>query len=455
MPPITGLVEQREWAPTPLAFRPPIVLQDAVRQLRSCVAFGVPVVLVVVVAIAWAILGSSISGAVVANGVLVVESGSKKVQHPAGGIVDRVLVSEGEEVKLGQTLLTLDSTLLNARLEATRVSLVETRARFDRLTAERNGAGTVDFPSFSGSHVMRDPGVKAVLENERRQFALDQAIRESERTQIEQRVRQAELEVDSLRAHYDSTKQQSDLAFNSLRESRRLFAQRLITRDKLAEDERNFVALRGSGLALAASIAAGEGKTAETRLLSLRADQDFDNRMQQQIDEARRRLVELAEQNIVAADAARRTAILAPQDGVVSELVAMAPGSVIQPAEKIMQIVPDADALVGEFRLKTTDVDEISVGQTAEIHLSAFDRATTPVINGRIESLSADRIEDQRTGAEYYVARVTIPKPELDRLGKMKLRPGMPIDIYAKTGDRRILSYLIKPLTDQLDRSFR
>ena len=139
----------------------------------------------------------------------------------------------------------------------------------------------------------------------------------------------------------------------------------------------------------------------------------------------------------------------------MDQLSVHAEGAVISPAEAIMQVVPDKDALVAELKLAPQDIDQISVGQPVSLRFPAFNQRITPELNGRVETVSADLATDQRSGQSYYIVRARVPKQEWDRLGQLTPLPGMPAEAYMQTGQRSVLAYLTKPMTDQIRRAFK
>jgi membrane fusion protein, type I secretion system len=158
---------------------------------------------------------------------------------------------------------------------------------------------------------------------------------------------------------------------------------------------------------------------------------------------------------VTAEDQLKRVDIRAPQHGVVHQLNVHTVGGVVSPAEPLMMIVPETDLLTVEAKIAPTDIDQVYLGQVASLRFSAFNQRTTPEIQGKISRISADVTPDQRSGQSFYTARVSITPEELARLGAVKLLPGMPAEVFAKTYDRSLLSYFIKPLSDQIARAFR
>lgn len=424
-------------------------------RLRRSVRFATAAILFFALGLGIFMGNTVIAGAVIGQGTLAVKSGPKKVQHPTGGVVDRLFVAEGERVAAGQPLVSLDSTVANARLKAVAAGIVQNQAKLDRLTAERDGARTLDFPSVPADAVLRDPAAEDYLDGERRQFEFRRAGREGERAQIGERIRQTEDEVRGLEAQLDAVREQVRFADANVEGSRSLFRQKLATRDILTTKEQARSELAASRASLEASIAASRGKIAELRLNGIQAEQNFRARTSDELAQTRLTLSQLVEQQIAAADAVRRNLLVAPQDGTVHELAVRTVGGVVQPAETLMLIVPDADRLVGEVHMRPSDIDQLHVGQEAEIHFSAFDRGTTPSLKGAVASISPDLVPDARGGAPFYLARIDIPDREVARLDGLRLMPGMPVEVFVRTGERRIVSYILKPLTDQMARAFR
>jgi HlyD family secretion protein len=164
---------------------------------------------------------------------------------------------------------------------------------------------------------------------------------------------------------------------------------------------------------------------------------------------------ELAEKRVAAEDQLKRIDIRSPQDGIVHELAVHTVGGVIAPGDALMLVVPQADDLAIEVRVQPQDIDQLKVGQDAVLRLSAFNQRTTPEVRGRISRIAADLTQDSKTGAAYYTARIAAEEDEMRQLNELKLVPGMPVEAFIRTGERTALSYLTKPLTDQMNRAFR
>ena len=224
---------------------------------------------------------------------------------------------------------------------------------------------------------------------------------------------------------------------------------------RLTALERDQARLQGERSQLMGTIAEAKGKITETELQIIQVDQDLRSEVGKALAETRAKVSELIERKVAASDQLKRTDILAPQSGIVKQLAVHTVGGVISPGEQIMLIVPDADALTVEAKIAPHDIDQLYLGQVAGLRFTAFNQRTTPEIEGKISLISPDITQDQKTGASYYLVRITLNPSEIVRLGDVKLIAGMPVDAFIKTGERTMLSYLIKPLRDQAERAFK
>ncbi len=236
---------------------------------------------------------------------------------------------------------------------------------------------------------------------------------------------------------------------------RTLWDKKLVPITRLTALERDAARIEGERSQLAGIIAQSKGKIAEIELQIIQIGQDLRSEVGKDLVEVRSKLSELAERKIAAMDQLNRVDIRAPQNGRVHQLAVHTIGGVIAPGEKIMLIVPDADALAIEVKISPQDIDHVHLGQTAILRFSAFNQRTTPEVNGEVSLVSPDLTVDQRTGASYYTARILLKPNEAERLNGAKLIPGMPADAFIQTGGRTALSYLMKPLRDQAAKAFK
>lgn len=424
------------------------------RSIRRHLAIGMAIGLALIgTAGAWA-TSTQLAGAVVASGNFVVDSHIKKVQHPTGGVVGEILVREGEKVEAGQVLMRLDPTQTKANLAIVIKRLDELMARLARLEAERDGRDDIEFSEVLTAR-LADEDVASAIDSERKLFEFREQSRKGRKSQLIERITQFEHEIEGLLAQqqaYDRGLAILDGEIGSLRslhEKGIVSVQRL---NELQTKAATFQGERGGKVALQAQAA---GRIAETKLQILQIDEDLKAEVGKELREVQAQLGELVERRIAAEDQLRRIDMLAPQGGIVHQLNVHTVGGVISPADVVMSIVPDGDKLAIDARIQPRDIDQIQLGQPVVLRLSAFNQRATPELNGSISRIPADLTEDPRSGLAYYVVRIAVPGAELSRLGPLEPVPGMPAEAFIQTGTRTALSYLIKPLSDQINRAFR
>ena len=402
---------------------------------------------------AWAST-THLAGAVMASGHFVVDSYVKRIQHPTGGVVGEILVREGQRVAAGEVLMRLDATQTRANLAIVTKRLDELNARLARLEAERDDLATISFPA---SLLQRrgNSDVDLVLQSEERLFEFRRKSREGNKSQLLEEITQFEHEIAGLKAQelaYDRGLKVLEAEIASLRalhEKGIVSVQRL---NGLETQAATFGGERGEKIAFQAQAA---GRISETKLQIAQIDQDLKTEVGRELREVQGQIGEFVERKIAAEDQLRRIDIPAPQEGTVHELTVHTIGGVISPADVIMSIVPESDKLALEVRILPQDIDQITVGQKAVVRMSAFNQRTTPELNGTVTRVAADLTEDPRTGFSYYLVRLLLPADELLRLDGLVLVPGMPAEAFIQTGERTALSYLAKPLSDQIRRAFR
>ena len=424
------------------------------RSIRRHLLLGLVVVLLLAGGIGGWAATAEISGALVAQGSIVVDSNIKRVQHPTGGVVGEVRVRDGDLVKAGDVLVRLDDTVMKASLAIVTKGLNTLYARAARLQAEAQGADHVSFPKSLVDQA-GDPDVKAVIASEENQFQVRRAGRLGQRAQLRERISQLQEEIGGLAAQEDAKSREIDLINKELEGVRDLYAKNLVQLSRLTALERDAARLEGDRGQFVAAKAQVKGKIAETELQVIQIDKDLSTEVSKELREVNDKIGELVERKVTAEDQLRRVEIKAPQDGVVLQSNVHTVGGVIAAGDTIMQIVPQRDTLAVDARVNPQDVDQVRIGQKVLLRLSAFNQRTTPELNGEVIRLSPDTTTDQRTGQSYYTIRVSIPAAELARLDNVKLLPGMPVETFVQTGERTILAYLVKPLHDQLMRAFR
>jgi HlyD family secretion protein len=397
---------------------------------------------------------TQIAGALIAQGSVVVDSNVKKVQHPTGGVVGKLNVQDGDRVKAGDILVQLDDTITRANLAIVTKGLDELAARKARLEAERDGADSLTFPPALLARAS-EPSVAVALNNERKLFELRRSARLGQKAQLNQRITQLQDEIRGLTAQQEAKAREITLIGKELEGVRELWKNNLVQITRLTALERDAARLEGERGQLMAAVAQAKGKISETELQVIQIDQDLSSEVAKDMREVDAKSGEYVERKVAAEDQLKRIDIRAPQDGFVLESKVHTVGGVIPAGDAIMLIVPETDNLMVEAKVNPHEIDQVQVGQTAVLRFSAFNLRTTPEINGTVTRVSADTTTDQRTGQSYYTTRIAMPKKEIARLGDVKLIPGMPVEAFVQTGERSVMSYLMKPLQDQFMRAFR
>ncbi len=397
---------------------------------------------------------TDISGAVIAPGVLVVDTHVKKVQHPTGGIVGEILVRDGDRVEAGDVVLRLDDTITRANRAIIVKGLTELVARKARLEAERDGADAVTVSAALAAR-SNDEQVAHVIAGEQRLFDLRQASRIGQKDQLRQRITQLRESITGLQLQADAKAEEIVLIARELKGARDLFERNLYPITKMTNLEREATRVKGEKGNLISASARARAMVAETELQIIQIDRDLASEVAKELREIDAKIGEFVERKVTAEDQLKRIDIRAPQAGIVHQSIAHTVDGVINAGETIMLIVPRAENLTVEAKVSPQDIDQLRLGQTAMLRFSAFNQRAAPEIEGTLSRISADITTDERTGASYYTVRVAMSVEEIARLGDVALVPGMPVEVFAKTGDRKVISYLVKPLSDQITRAFR
>lgn len=397
---------------------------------------------------------ANLNGAVVSHGTFVVDSYVKKVQHPAGGVVGEILVKDGEKVAAGDVLLRLDATFTRANLAIVTKRLDQITARLARLEAERDDKQEIEFPP---SLVARqgDPDVAAALYSEERLFAFRRESREGRKAQLRERIAQFEHEIEGLKAQEQAFARGLKVLESEIAALRPLFDQGFVNTQRLNSLETQAATFGGELGEKIAYRAQAAGRISETKLQILSVDQDLKAEVGQELREIQAQISEFVERKVAAEEELRRIDILAPQGGIVHQLSVHTVGGVIAPADVIMSLVPESEELALEVQINPQDIDQVMLAQKAVLRMSAFNLRITPELNGYVSRIAADLTMDERTGISWYLVRIAVAPEELTMLGDLTLVPGMPAEALIQTGERTALSYLVKPLSDQINRAFR
>jgi HlyD family secretion protein len=394
-----------------------------------------------------------LAGAVVVPGNLVVQSNVKTIQHPTGGVVAEVPVHNGSRVNIGDLLLRLDATQAQASLQMVSKQLDESRARMARLLAERDGLPLPEIPAEMAAR-LDESAVKNLLASEETQFKARANARYSQKDLLQSRVAQLGEEIAGLDAQVASKGKQLELIAGELTGVQDLYDKRLVPLTRLTTLQRETARIEGERGQLISAIAETKAKVGEAQLQIVKLDQDFRTDVVKELGETQGKAAELEQRGVAARDIIDRIELRAPTSGIIHQLSAHTIGGVIRAGDAIMEVVPDSDDLQIEARLQPNDIDQVQVGQKALIRFSAFNQRVTPQLVGLVSYVSADVSHDQQTNAAYFTVRMTLPDDERRRLAGLQLVSGMPAEVFMQTGSRTMMSYLLKPITDQFNRAF-
>ncbi len=406
----------------------------------------------VVLAGGWAGL-IPLAAAVVVPGNLVVQSNVKTVQHPTGGVVAQIAVRNGMRVANGDLLVRLDATQAQASLQVVSKQLDDVRARIARLVAERDGLPRPEVPTEMATR-LEESSIKDLLASEDTQFKARKNARDSQKDLLQSRISQLGEEIGGLDAQVSSKAKQLELITGELSGVQDLYDKRLVPLTRLTTLQRESARIEGERGQLISTIAETKSKIGEAQLQTVKLDQDFRTDVVKELGETQAKEAELVQKGVAARDLLDRIDIRAPTSGIVHQLSAHTVGGVIRAGDAIMEIVPDSDDLQIEAHLQPNDIDQVRVGQQSFVRFSAFNQRTTPQLLGQVSYVSADTTRDQQSNASYFTVRITLPEEERRRLAGLQLVSGMPAEVFMQTGSRTMMSYLFKPITDQLNRTF-
>jgi membrane fusion protein, type I secretion system len=431
---------------------------DPRRTIRKLNLIGLAIAVLLIGGVGGWATTTHLAGAVIASGSIVVESNVKKVQHPTGGVVGEILVKEGGEVKDGQVVLRLDDTVTRATLGVVRSQLDEFTARDARLLAERDEVDAIAFPSPLTDR-RGDPSVGTAIAGEEKLFESRRTARTGQRAQLRERVAQMNEEIRGLSAQLAAKEKELELIGQELVGVADLYKKNLVSISRYMQLQRDQTRLLGERGSLIADIARARGKISETELQIIQLDQDFRTEVLKELRDAQGKIAELKERVTAAEDQLKRVDLRAPQSGFVHQLAVHTVGGVISNGETIMQIVPRADDLVAEAKVAPNDIDQVAVGAKAVVRIMAGNQRTSPEVAGTVIRVSADLAREQANGNQpaqaYYTVRISLPPEEVARLQDLRLVPGMPVEAFIQTYARTPLEYLLKPLHDQIARTFR
>jgi HlyD family type I secretion membrane fusion protein len=401
---------------------------------------------------AWAGLAPLASSAV-ATGAVRVEGNRKTLQHLEGGIIQELLVKEGDSVQRDQILIRLDRTVAQSRFETVRHQYDLLKASEARLLAEQAGKPLV-FPQELLDR-RDEPRIATLLGGQERIFTTRQESYRGQRQILAARIDQLRSQAGGLRAQQASSERQLELIRKEQATVADLVRKGLEREPRLLDLQRRAAAMEGARAEAVAEIARVQQTVGETELRILSLDDEQAEKVAAELKDVQAELAKAEEELGAAADVLRRRDIRAPLAGTVLNLKFFTPGGVIGPGTAILDIVPQDDRMLVEVQLSPLDIDVVRPGLLAEIRLSAYKQRRMPILDGRLIQVSADRLLNERDGAAYYKGLVEVDPIELAELeAGVELYPGMPADVMIKIGERTFFQYLVSPIRDSFARAF-
>lgn len=419
------------------------------------ITFGFVVLLVLVGGFGTWAATAKLSGAVIANGDLRVTAQQQVVQHPDGGVVGSILIDEGEQVVGGQVLIELDGNSMRSELAALESQLFELMARRGRLVAETAGLDQITFDEELLLRAGDNKAVSSLVEGQRKLFDARRTTMKRELEVMAERQEQLDEQIVGVNAEMKSNERQAELIDEELVGQIRLKEQGLARADRILSLQREKARLEGEYGQMISQTAQLKGQISELEIEKLRM---VDSRIEESLTQLREigfRELELREKRIQLNERLDRLAIRAPRAGIVYDLKIHALQAVIRGAEPLMYIVPTDTGLVIDARVDPLGIDSIFLGQQATLSFAAFSSRTTPQLEGTVTKVSADNFVDEQTGFEYFRIELKINEGEIEKLEGAELLPGMPVTAFVQTGERTPFDYLLRPITDYLDRAWR
>lgn len=378
-------------------------------------------------------------------GVVGVETKRKRVEHLSGGLVERILVKEGQQVAAGQDLVILNEVQGKAALDAVTGQWLMASAAVARLQAEREGAAVVRFPRELEQD--RSIDVQAALKSQRDVFAARRRALEGELRIVRESTKGLQAQLDSLAQLKLGREKQVRLFNEQLNKFQTLQQQGFVSQNQLLDTERQLSEVQSKQAEDLSNIAATNARLAEFRMREQQILNDHHKEVEAQLSEAQKELSMLTERRKGVADSHDRLVMRAPVAGTVVDVAVNTVGGVVKPGDRVLDIVPQGEALVVEAHLAPQFIDRVRPGLTADVGFDAYvSMARRPRVAGVVETVSADVMTDPRTGVPYYAVRVRISPEEIARLNEVKLFAGMQCSVTIKTGERTLLTYLLRPL---------
>lgn len=384
------------------------------------------------------------------SGTVAKESNRKAIQHQTGGIVKEILVKDGDVVKEGQVLVRMNGVLAKSAYETTEAQYLTARASEARLTAERDGQKTITFPAELMQR-KNEPRVAELMTLQSQLITSRQMSLQNELGSVDENIAGLKDQIKSLEESRESKKAQMGYLKEQLDGMRDLAKEGYVARNRLLDLERTYAQLSGQISEDIGNIARARRQVLELSLRKAQRAQDYQKEVRTQLSDTEREAEALSARLQGQQFEVDNVELKSPVSGTVTSLAVFTQGGVVQPGFKMMEIVPTNDPLVIEGNLAVNLVDRVHPGLKTELIFSAFNVNKTPHIEGEVEQVAADRSVDERTGAPYYKVRVKVTPAGQKKIAEhhMDVRPGMPVELFVKTGERTPLNYLLKPIFDR------
>jgi len=395
---------------------------------------------------------ASLESAAIAFGTVEPESSRKTIQHLEGGIIGKILVADGDLVHAGQTLITLENTKASAEVESLKGQLWDAMAREARLVAEQSGQERVTFPAELETAEYQSVSVAAVLAGQQKIFDTRRQVYQSQIAVIGEKRSQVEKEIEGLKAQEVAAARRVQIVRDEADTVAMLVSKGLERRPRLLGLEREMADIEGRRGEINAQISRAAQVISESETNLLKLENDRQNEIAQSLREVQSQIFQLRERLQAANDQLQRTAVKAPEDGVVTDLRVHTPGGVIGAGAALMDLVPRQDRLIVTARVRPEDIDVVRPGLEADINLLPYNQRRVPRLHGSVAHVSADRLLDKRTDQPYYATRIRVEDHQVDGI---KIVPGMPAQVFIKTGRGTVALYALKPLLDSFNSAFR
>lgn len=442
-----GLLKHKETAliEAPLAEVPDLVRIDETRHAR----LGWLIVLVGVGGfLLWATFAPLDKG-VPLSGSVIVATNRKAVQHQTGGIVDEILVKEGDMVQAGQVLVRMNDIQVKAQAEVTRAQLITARAVEARLIAERDDRPNIDFPAVLLA-ITDDPRVASVIALQNQLFASRRSVLKHDVAALDENIAGLKMQLRGLESSRTSKNQQLVFLKEQLDNLQALAAEGFVPRNRVLELERTRAQLIGDISEDDGNIGRIRRQIAELNLRLTQRVEEYQREVRQQLTDIQREAEALSSRLVAQDFELANVLVKAPVDGIVVGINVFTHGGVIGPGFRIMDIVPSEDMLVIEGQVPVHLIDKVHAGLEVDLIFTAFNQNKTPHIAGEVSQVSADRLTDERTGIPYYQLQARVKPDSMQLLTNHQIRAGMPVEIFVKTGERSLMNYLLKPILDRL-----